>query len=247
MRSAALTAQVRAPTHRVKALGTSLYPAPDIKASPWLPISMNALLCVAELGQTFTKLADGSFVPTRHIVEIDRFAPDFVAVAERFVGVPYLWGGRSRLGLDCSGLVQVALQAAGIECPRDSDMQQAELGDAVDGERGPRRAAARRPDILEGSRRHHARRLPHAACQRASHGRRGGAAARVRPTASRARGAASRRSSGCRARPWHQRLRTPAPAVDGGRHRAHWWPRKTPRNACLRLASEKGSKRSTMT
>jgi cell wall-associated NlpC family hydrolase len=115
----------------VKALGTSLYPAPDIKSSPWLPISMNALLCVAELGQTFTRLADGSFVPTRHIVEIDRFAPDFVAVAERFTGVPYLWGGRSRLGLDCSGLVQVALHAAGIEAPRDSDMQQAELGEEV--------------------------------------------------------------------------------------------------------------------
>jgi cell wall-associated NlpC family hydrolase len=131
MRAAALTAQVRAPTHRVKALGTSLYPAPDIKASPWLPISMNALLCVVELGQTFSKLADGSFVPTRHIVELDRFAPDFVAVAERFAGVPYLWGGRSRLGVDCSGLVQVALQAAGVEAPRDSDMQQAELGDEV--------------------------------------------------------------------------------------------------------------------
>jgi cell wall-associated NlpC family hydrolase len=131
MRSAALTAQVRDPTHRVKALGTSLYPAPDIKASPWLPISMNALLCVAELGPTFTRLADGSFVPTRHIIEIDRFAPDFVAIAERFTGVPYLWGGRSRLGLDCSGLVQVALHAAGVEAPRDSDMQQAELGDEV--------------------------------------------------------------------------------------------------------------------
>jgi cell wall-associated NlpC family hydrolase len=131
LRSAALTAQVRQPTHRVKALGTSLYPAPDVKASPWLPISMNALLAVAELGQSFARLADGSFVPVRHIAEIDRFAPDFVAVAERFMGVPYLWGGRSRLGLDCSGLVQVAMHAAGLECPRDSDMQQAELGAEV--------------------------------------------------------------------------------------------------------------------
>lgn len=131
LRSAALTAQVRQPTHRVRALGTSLYPAPDVKASPWLPISMNALLTAAEVGPTFARLADGSFVPSRHIVEIDRFAPDFVAVAERFLGVPYLWGGRSRLGLDCSGLVQLAMHAAGLDCPRDSDMQQAELGDAV--------------------------------------------------------------------------------------------------------------------
>jgi cell wall-associated NlpC family hydrolase len=131
LRSAALTAQVRQPTHRVRALGTSLYPAPDIKASPWLPISMNALLTAAELGPTFARLADGSFVPSRHIVEVDRFVPDFVGVAERFSGVPYLWGGRSRLGLDCSGLVQLAMHAAGLDCPRDSDMQQAELGDEV--------------------------------------------------------------------------------------------------------------------
>ena len=54
--------------------------------------------------------------------------PDFVAVAERFLGVPYLWGGKSSLGLDCSGLVQVALTACGVNCPRDSDMQEGALG-----------------------------------------------------------------------------------------------------------------------
>jgi cell wall-associated NlpC family hydrolase len=131
LRPAALTAQVRQATHRVKALGTFLYPAPDIKASPWLQVSMNAALAVAETSQTFAKLADGSFVPARHLAEPHEFAKDFVAVAERFVGVPYLWGGKTRLGMDCSGLVQIALQAAGHTCPRDSDMQQAELGSDV--------------------------------------------------------------------------------------------------------------------
>jgi cell wall-associated NlpC family hydrolase len=92
---------------------------------------MNAMLAVAEMGDTFARLADGSFVPARHLAERDRFAPDFVAVAERFVGTPYLWGGKTRAGLDCSGLVQVALHAAGHDCPRDSDMQQAELGSEV--------------------------------------------------------------------------------------------------------------------
>ena len=131
LRPGALSANVKTPTHRVRALGTFLYPSADVKAPPWLPLSLNAALTVTEMGAAFAKLADGSFVPSRHIVDLAWHAPDYVAVAERFLGTPYLWGGKSRLGLDCSGLVQVAMQAAGLECPRDSDMQQAELGSEV--------------------------------------------------------------------------------------------------------------------
>ena len=131
LRAAALSTQVQTPTHRVRALGTLLYPAADVKAPPWLPLSMNSLLAVAEVGANFSRLADGSFVPSRHTAELTWRAPDFVAMAEQFAGTPYLWGGRSRLGIDCSGLVQVALQMAGLDCPRDSDMQQAELGRTV--------------------------------------------------------------------------------------------------------------------
>jgi cell wall-associated NlpC family hydrolase len=67
-----------------------------------------------------------------HLAPIEAHEPDFVAVAERFVGAPYLWGGKTSLGLDCSGLVQLALAAAGIAAPRDTDMQQAAVGEAIE-------------------------------------------------------------------------------------------------------------------
>jgi cell wall-associated NlpC family hydrolase len=131
LRANALATGVRRVTHRVRALGSFLYPAADVKAPPFMQISMNAAVAVADLGRDFAKLDDGSFVPARHLAERDRFAPDFVAVAEAFVGVPYLWGGKTRLGVDCSGLLQLAMHAGGLACPRDSDMQLALLGTTI--------------------------------------------------------------------------------------------------------------------
>ncbi|HRN87075.1 NlpC/P60 family protein [Hyphomicrobium sp.] len=129
--SSALTTQVTVPTHRVKALGTFIYPAPDIKAPPTLHLPLNAEVRVAEWEERFCRLEQGGFVITRHLVERERVERDFVDVAERFIGTPYLWGGRTRIGIDCSGLVQIALEAAGQTCPRDSDMQMAELGEEI--------------------------------------------------------------------------------------------------------------------
>ena len=129
--SSALTTQVTVPTHRVKALGTFIYPQPDIKAPPTLHLPLNAEVRVAEWEERFCRLEQGGFVVTRHLAEKERVERDFVDVAERFIGTPYLWGGRTRIGIDCSGLVQIALEAAGQPCPRDSDMQMAELGEEI--------------------------------------------------------------------------------------------------------------------
>lgn len=122
---------VQEPTHRVRSIGTFLYPVPDIKAPPLMHLSLNAQLSVAEGDDKFCLLTTGGFVYTRHISPMGRFVRDYVSVAEMLIGTPYLWGGRSRIGIDCSGLVQNALDAAGILCPRDSDMQEAEVGTSI--------------------------------------------------------------------------------------------------------------------
>ena len=124
----ALSREILAPTHRVRALGTFIYALPDIKSPPLMHLSLNAELSVADRDERFCALEGGGYVVSRHVIEIGRHAQDFVEIAERLIGTPYLWGGRTRLGLDCSGLVQIALEAAGIAAPRDTDMQQAELG-----------------------------------------------------------------------------------------------------------------------
>jgi cell wall-associated NlpC family hydrolase len=123
------------PTHRVAALRTFVFPGRSIKAPPVDALSLGSRVAVKpqadELAGALTVLATGFCVPTPHLAPIESREPDFVAVAERFVGVPYLWGGKTSLGLDCSGLVQVALTASGIACPRDSDMQEGALGTAL--------------------------------------------------------------------------------------------------------------------
>lgn len=127
----ALTADVNPPTHRVQASGTFVYPQPDMKTPPLMHLSLNAQLAIADTGEKFCRLASGGYVVTRHIAALDRYARDFVEIAEQLIGTPYLWGGRTRIGLDCSGLVQLSLEAAGVAAPRDSDMQQIELGETV--------------------------------------------------------------------------------------------------------------------
>ena len=95
-------------------------------------------------------LASGGYMPARQLAPVETREGDFVAVAERFIGVPYLWGGKTSLGLDCSGLVQIALTACGIACPRDSHMQEQALGAPLAFERVLARdySGLRRGDLL---------------------------------------------------------------------------------------------------
>ncbi|SDR17711.1 NlpC/P60 family protein [Pseudovibrio sp. Tun.PSC04-5.I4] len=123
-------------THRVAALRTYRYPEAEMKRPVLGQISMSSLVHVVgreiTRGLEFAQLSDGSFVVKKHLVECSHGVDDWVAVAESLVGTPYLWGGRSSLGLDCSGLIQLSLQAGGILSPRDADMQEASLGAPLD-------------------------------------------------------------------------------------------------------------------
>ena len=111
---------------------TFAFPGPSIKLPPVDTLVMGTTLTVAREDGAFAVTRQGWYLPRQHIGGLDAMAADFVAVAERFVGTPYLWGGKSSLGIDCSGLVQVALNAAGTGCPRDSDMQRDGLGRTLD-------------------------------------------------------------------------------------------------------------------
>jgi cell wall-associated NlpC family hydrolase len=126
--AAALLAPGPTTTHKVAALRTLVFPGPSIKLPPVEALPLGARIAVAHEHQGFAVMSTGGHVPPRHLVPLPATEPDFVTVAERFVGAPYLWGGKTSLGLDCSGLVQVALTACGVACPRDSDMQEAALG-----------------------------------------------------------------------------------------------------------------------
>ena len=130
------------PTHRIAALRTYGFARPDLKSPARGPVSLNALVTAERETAGFLECGAAGWIFHGHLAPIGAFEPDPAAVAERFVGAPYLWGGRSSLGLDCSGLVQQAMYACGRACPRDADQQLAAF---------PRAAAAdalRRGDLV---------------------------------------------------------------------------------------------------
>jgi len=129
--ASALSPEERGPTHRVIALRTFDFAGPSIKTTPFGPLSLNALVQITEAQKELSHAQGAGWIPTHHLAPIGEAFAEPAATAERFLGTPYLWGGRDSLGLDCSGLIQQAFWAAGLACPRDSDQQQA-LGFAVE-------------------------------------------------------------------------------------------------------------------
>jgi cell wall-associated NlpC family hydrolase len=137
-------------THKVTALRTFAFAAADIKAPPLAALPLGARVAVigeaADANARYALIAPAGAVVLQHLAPLDHFEPDPVAVAEKFLGTAYLWGGKTGLGLDCSGLVQVALAACGVPAPRDADMQEAALGEAIYWDAG--QAPLRRGDLV---------------------------------------------------------------------------------------------------
>lgn len=119
-------------THLVTTFGAHVYEAPDLKSGMLHPLPFLSVLSVGEEENGFGRLEEGGYVPLQQVAPKSWNEPDYMATALRFLDVPYLWGGDSNWGLDCSGLVHAALRAAQIDCPRDSDQQEAYLGEPVE-------------------------------------------------------------------------------------------------------------------
>ena len=124
------------PTHRVAAIRADVFAGPTRQAAASGPLGLNALVAIEAGEGAFSRAAAGAWLRTADLAPIGSFERDPAAVAERFLGAPYLSGGRTGAGIDGSGLVQQALYACGRACPRDADQQLAAGREIARGEAG---------------------------------------------------------------------------------------------------------------
>ena len=146
LESSALGVAVEAPTHRLRALRSFLFPEPNLKAPPLDCLSIGSSLQVVGSKDGYSEVAGGGWLYSKHLQPLDETSPDFVATALEFLGTPYYWGGRSSVGLDCSTLVQLSLACAGHPVQRDSYMQATSAGEALNGL--PGEIALQRGDLV---------------------------------------------------------------------------------------------------
>ena len=145
-----LSSKILLPTHRVVVPRTFIYPGPELKLRPDSQVSMGSLVTVTrtvkERGTNYAILENGQAMIQSHLQTVKEQSQDYVTVAEALLNTPYLWGGDSAFGLDCSGLVQLTMAMTGHSVLRDSDMQAATIGQPISP--GPDFADLRRGDLI---------------------------------------------------------------------------------------------------